>query len=105
MKKNQILGSIVSLFLSFLAMSQAPKILLVLVYDLGHGDLSCAGGEDIQTPHIDKLFKKGIRFNNFYANSIVCSLTRASLITGRYRAMVGLQGVFRPDQDANWRCW
>jgi arylsulfatase A-like enzyme len=105
MKKNQILGSILSLFLCFSAMSQAPKVPIVLVDDLGYVDLSCISGEDIHTSHSYKLFKKGIRFNNFYANSTVCSPTRASLITGRYRDMVGVQGVVRPDQDANWGYW
>ena len=81
---------------------QKPNIIVILVDDLGYGDLSCQGGTDIQTPHIDKLFEKGIRFNQFYANSTVCSPTRASLITGRYPDMVGVPGVIRTQEKNSW---
>jgi len=69
-----------------------PNILMILVDDHGYGDLSITGGTDIQTPHLDKLFQKGVKFTNFYSNCTVCSPTRASLMTGRYPDLVG---VFR----------
>lgn len=47
-----------------------PNILMILVDDHGYGDLSITGGKDIQTPHLDKLFQKGVQFTNFYSNSI-----------------------------------
>lgn len=50
-----------------------PNILVILVDDLGYGDLSTNGGKDIRTPNIDRLFEKGMRFSNFYANCTVCS--------------------------------
>jgi len=61
-----------------------PNILMILVDDLGYGDLSSYGAKDIRTPNIDKLMASGMRFDNFYANCPVCSPTRASLLTGRY---------------------
>lgn len=79
-----------------------PNILFILVDDLGYGDLSCQGGKDIQTPNIDQLFSKGIRFANFYANSPVCSPTRASLMTGCYPDMVGVPGVIRTHETNSW---
>ena len=72
-----------------------PNVLLILVDDLGYGDLSCYGAEDLRTPHIDGLFERGMRFDAFYANSPVCSPTRASLLTGRYPDLVGVPGVIR----------
>ncbi len=42
------------------------------------------GAVDLRTPHIDSLFKGGIRFTNFYANSPVCSPSRAALLSGCY---------------------
>lgn len=81
---------------------QKPNVIVILVDDLGFGDLSCQGGTDIQTPHIDKLFEKGMKFNQFYANSTVCSPTRASLITGRYPDMVGVPGVIRTREINSW---
>jgi len=79
-----------------------PNILMVLVDDLGFGDLSCYGATDLQSPNIDKLVASGIRFDNFYANCPVCSPTRASLLTGRYQELVGVPGVIRTHADNNW---
>ena len=81
---------------------QAPNILLILADDLGFGDLSCQGAKDMQTPHIDRIFKDGMRFTNFYSNSTVCSPTRASLLTGRYPDMAGVPGVIRTPEDDSW---
>jgi len=79
-----------------------PNILVILVDDLGYGDLSITGGKDISTPHIDKLFEQGMMFTNFYANSTVCSPTRASLLTGLYPDMAGVPGVIRTDETDSW---
>ncbi len=79
-----------------------PNIVLILVDDLGYGDLSSYGATDLQTPHIDGLIASGMRFDEFYANSSVCSPTRASLLTGRYPAMVGVPGVVRTRANDNW---
>jgi len=80
-----------------------PNILVVLVDDLGYGDLSCQGvANDIHTPHIDKLLNEGIRFTNFYANCPVSSPSRASLLTGRYPDLVGVPGVIRTHEDDSW---
>ena len=72
-----------------------PNIVVILADDLGYGDLSCYGAKDLQTPNIDNLVAAGVRFDNFYANSSVCSPTRASLLTGRYPDLVGVPGVIR----------
>lgn len=79
-----------------------PNIIVILVDDLGYGDLSINGGTDIQTPNIDKLFDKGMKFTNFYANCTVCSPTRASLITGSYPDKVGVPGVIRTNENNSW---
>lgn len=81
---------------------QRPNIVLILADDLGYGDLSSYGAEDMQTPHIDALVDQGMRFDQFYANSPVCSPTRASLLSGRYPQMVGVPGVVRTRDSDNW---
>jgi len=83
---------------------QKPNVLLILVDDLGFGDLSVQGANDMKTPNLDALAASGIRFNNFYANCTVCSPTRASLMTGRYPDLVGVPGVIRTYPDDNWGC-
>ncbi len=106
---NKIFVSITSFFCSLSALGMTahekagkPNILLILVDDLGYGDLSCQGGKDVRTPNIDKLFAQGMRFANFYANCTVCSPTRAALLTGRYPDMVGVPGVIRTQEIDNW---
>lgn len=79
-----------------------PNILMILVDDLGYGDLSAWGARDIQTPHIDRLAASGMRLDNFYANCPVCSPTRAALLSGCYPDLVGVPGVIRTHEDDNF---
>ena len=61
-----------------------PNVLIIMADDLGYGDLSSYGAKDMRTPHLDKLMSESMRFDDFHANSCVCSPTRAALISGRY---------------------
>ena len=79
-----------------------PNILMILVDDLGYGDLSSYGATDLKTPHIDGLVSAGMRFDNFYANCPVCSPTRAALLSGRYPDMAGVPGVVRTHITNSW---
>jgi arylsulfatase A-like enzyme len=79
-----------------------PNIVFILADDLGYGDLSCFGATDLRTPHIDSLIGAGIRFTNFYANSSVCSPSRAALLSGRYPERMGVPGVIRDEVQDSW---
>ena len=79
-----------------------PNLVIILADDLGYGDLSAFGARDVKTPNIDALAAAGLRFDNFYANSPVCSPSRAALLTGRYPDMVGVPGVIREDARDSW---
>lgn len=80
----------------------APNVLLILADDLGYGDLSSFGAPDLKTPNIDALVAGGMRFQNFYANSPVCSPTRASILSGKYPDLVGVPGLVRTFPSNNW---
>lgn len=84
------------------AKAQRPNIILIVADDLGYGDLSSFGAGDIQTPHIDALVAGGMRFDTFYANSPVCSPTRAAILTGRNPDLVGVPGVIRTMDRDSW---
>jgi arylsulfatase A-like enzyme len=84
------------------ASKKSPNILVILADDLGYNDLSSFGSKDIRTPNIDAIVNSGVRFTNFYANSSVCSPTRASLLTGRYPELAGVPGVIRTDVTNSW---
>ena len=80
-----------------------PNILIILTDDQGRGDYSAFGTPDIRTPNIDRLFREGMTFENFYANSCVCSPTRAALLTGCHPDRVGVPGVIRDEEpDNSW---
>lgn len=68
------------------------NILMITCHDLGQ-HLGCYGVETVQTPHIDNLAGKGVRFDNFYSTSAVCSPGRGSLHTGRYPQSNGMLGL------------
>ncbi|HAX95679.1 MAG TPA: sulfatase, partial [Prolixibacteraceae bacterium] len=71
-------------------MSKRPNIILMLVDDLGWRDLSCYGSIFYETPAIDCLAAEGMRFTDAYAACPVCSPTRASILSGKYPARVGV---------------
>ncbi|MFK7778354.1 MAG: sulfatase-like hydrolase/transferase [Gimesia sp.] len=79
-----------------------PNVLVILVDDLGYGDLNSYGASDLKTPHIDRLISRGMKFTNFYANCPVCSPTRAALLTGHYQDLVGVPGVIRTRPENSW---
>ncbi|MCL4194138.1 MAG: sulfatase-like hydrolase/transferase, partial [Thermoguttaceae bacterium] len=87
---------------TFVAAAERPNVLVILVDDLGCGDLSSFGATDLHTPHIDRLAGRGMKFARFYANCTVCSPTRASLLTGRYPDLVGVPGVIRTHPENSW---
>lgn len=83
-------------------MPTSPNILLILADDHGYGDMSVHNGPSIQTPNLDRIAAGGTRLTQFYANSSVCSPSRASLMTGRFPDRVGVPGVIRTHAENNW---
>ncbi|MBN2698428.1 MAG: arylsulfatase [Bacteroidales bacterium] len=62
-----------------------PNIILVLVDDLGYGDLSCYNPDSrIHTPNMDELARQGMMFTDAHSSAAQCSPTRYGLLTGRY---------------------
>lgn len=93
---------IVLLFQTHVVSAKKPNILVIMVDDLGYGDLASYGANDLRTPAIDSIANGGIKFTQFYANCPVCSPSRASFITGRYPELVGVPGVIRTYPQDNW---
>jgi len=70
--------------------SRKPNIVFILIDDLGWKDIACCGSTFYETPTIDRLAGQGMRFTDAYASCPVCSPTRASILTGKYPATVGI---------------
>ena len=79
-----------------------PNVLIILTDDQGYYDVAACGAKDLVTPNMDKLFEEGMKFDYFYANSPVCSPTRASLLTGMYPDKAGVPGVIRTHANNSW---
>lgn len=68
-----------------------PKnIVFILADDLGWSDLGCYGADLHETPHLDQLARTSVRFTHAYAAAPVCSPTRASIMTGKHPARLGI---------------
>lgn len=82
---------------------EQPNIILLMADDMGWGDVGFNGGENIQTPSLDKLASQGVILERFYSNSAVSSPTRSSVITGRNPYRTGIftanKGIVRQEEQ------
>lgn len=62
-----------------------PNIIVILADDLGYGDPTCYNpSSKVNTPYIDQLARRGMKFTDAHSNASVCTPTRYGLLTGRY---------------------
>ncbi|QUH30429.1 sulfatase [Vallitalea guaymasensis] len=67
-----------------------PNIIFILIDDMGYKDLSCYESTFYETPFIDSLAHEGMLFTDGYASCPVCSPSRASIMSGKYPANIGV---------------
>ena len=79
--------------------SPKPNVVLIIMDDIGYGDLGSYGVTDAKTPNLDRLARDGVRFTDAYANGPVCSPTRAALVSGRYQQRVGIEWALSSTTD------
>ena len=58
-------------------------VLVVVTDDQRFDQLGCAGHPVLQTPHMDSLAARGVRFANAFVTTPICAASRASLLTSR----------------------
>lgn len=75
-----------------------PNIVFILTDDLRADDISGIGQVYARTPHIDRIAKEGVRFNNAFVTTPLCSPSRASFLTGQYAHRHGITD--NTDHDA-----
>ncbi|NRA30613.1 MAG: arylsulfatase, partial [Parvularculaceae bacterium] len=84
------------------AVAERPNFLIILADDLGFSDIGPFGGE-VNTPHLDALAERGLRFSNFHTH-MFCTPTRAMLLTGvnNHAAGIGtMAGEWRGTQKGS----
>ncbi len=67
-----------------------PNILFVFIDDMGYADLGNYGNKEVSTPNIDKLASEGIKIDQFYVNSPICSPSRVAVTTGQFPSKWGI---------------
>ncbi len=80
-----------------------PNVIFILIDDMGWKDICCMGSEFYETPNIDRLATEGMLFTDAYAACPVCSPTRASIMSGKYPARVGLTNYIQVNSDTHFR--
>ncbi len=78
------------------AKNKNNNVVIILADDLGYKDLNSYGGV-ANTPNLDALAAKGIKFNNSYAGAPNCSPSRVSILTGRIPARAGMYTYRAPN--------
>ena len=68
-----------------------PNIIIILVDDLGSGDVSALFRKVLKTPNIDRFAKEGVKFESGYVPVPLCGPSRAAILTGRYPQSFGFK--------------
>lgn len=76
--------------------SASPNIVLILMDDMGYGDIGRTGANQYETPNLDRLGAQGMQFTWYYCPQAVSSASRAGLLTGCYPNRVGISGALMP---------
>jgi arylsulfatase A len=71
---------------------ERPNIVFIIADDLGYGDIGPYGQTRIQTPHLDRMAREGVRFTQFYSGSPVCAPARSTLMTGQHTGHTPIRG-------------
>ena len=72
-----------------------PNVLLIVSDDQGYRDLGCFGSDEVQTPHLDRLARGGIKLSSFYVAWPACTPSRGAMLTGRYPQRNGIYDMIR----------
>ena len=89
---------LILLLLAIPVAAAPPNFVIILADNLGYGDVGCFGSTLHRTPNIDRMATEGMRLTSFYVSSGVCTPSRASLMTGRHPARVGITNWIGGDQ-------
>lgn len=76
-----------------------PNIIMIMSDDQGYWAMGAAGNPDIHTPNLDRLCEEGVRFENFFCTSPVCSPARASVLTGKTPSAHGVHDWIKGGND------
>jgi arylsulfatase A-like enzyme len=82
--------------------AERPSFVVFLTDDQPFDALGCAGNARIQTPNLDALAARGVRFSKAFVTTPVCAVSRASLLTGQNMGRHGIEDFDRPLTANQW---
>ncbi|MGH7980654.1 MAG: sulfatase family protein, partial [Limisphaerales bacterium] len=77
------------------ALPAKPNFVVILIDDMGYGDIGPFGSKLNATPNLDRMAKEGMKLTSFYG-APVCTPSRAQILTGCYAKRVSLPDVIFP---------
>ncbi len=83
-----------------MAAAETPNIVLIYADDVGFGDVSCNGGSALQTPHIDRIAREGLRMTDAHCSAATCTPSRFAMLTGQYAFRQTGTGILPGDARA-----
>lgn len=69
--------------------AERPNIIFIMSDDHASHAISAYGSKVNQTPHLDRMAKSGVRFENAFVTNSICTPSRATLLTGKYSHVNG----------------
>jgi len=75
------------------ASAKKPNVIFILADDWGWGDLGVYGHQQLRTPHLDQLARRGTLWTQFYVNASVCTPSRVAFMTGQFPGKLGVHHV------------
>lgn len=79
-----------------------PNFVFLLVDDLRWNALGFMGDKIVQTPHLDRLAARSLVFDNCFVTTSICSVSRASILTGQWMRRHGIEDFVKGLNGAAW---
>jgi len=79
----------------------APDLVVIVIDDMRWDVMGCAGHPVVRTPNLDRIAARGVRFENAFVTTSLCSPSRASILTGMYANKHGVIATGLTDPDAS----
>ncbi|MEO0963498.1 MAG: sulfatase-like hydrolase/transferase [Planctomycetota bacterium] len=86
---------LLSLTVSAAQAADRPNIVMIFTDDQRADAVGYTGNQAVSTPHLDRLAKRGVVFNNCFVNTSICAVSRANLLAGQYPGRHGIDDFFK----------
>ncbi|MGH9841034.1 MAG: sulfatase-like hydrolase/transferase, partial [Blastocatellia bacterium] len=76
------------------------NVVSIVTDDQAQWSIGAYGNREAITPNMDRLAREGVKFNNAFVTTPVCSPSRVAFLTGLYGTEVGITDYLTPDEGA-----